>query len=136
MYDADEQLAVQKRVAELLEKSLGEQEQAISAYRRALEVQADDKDVLLALERLHLARKEYPDLLDVLERRAELSESDEERKALAYRRAEQPWQPAWVRWTGPSRPTSPSWIRVSKHRLSRRWKRCISRPSATTIWLV
>jgi tetratricopeptide (TPR) repeat protein len=88
MYDAAEQLEVQKRVAELQRDALGDAEAAIAAYRKALDMQEDDKESLLSLEKLHLARKEYAELLDVLERREGLAQSDAERKALAYRRAE------------------------------------------------
>ena len=88
MYDAGEQLSVQKRIAELERDALGDAEAAIAAYGKALELQADDKESLLALEQLHWSRQEYSALLDVLERREELAEDDAERKALAYRRAD------------------------------------------------
>lgn len=88
LFDADEQLSVQKRIAELFETALGEQEEAVLAYRKALELQSDDKEALLALERLYLGRREYSELLEILERRAELAEGEDQQKALAYRRAE------------------------------------------------
>jgi len=88
MYDVGEQLSVQKRIAELERDALGDAEAAIAAYGKALELQADDKESLLALEQLHWSRQEYSQLLDVLERREELAQDDAERKALAYRRAD------------------------------------------------
>jgi len=88
MYDAAQQLTVQKRIGELWETALSDPEAAIAAYRKALELQADDQESLLALEKLYLARQENGELLDILERQEELADSDEARTALAYRRAE------------------------------------------------
>jgi tetratricopeptide (TPR) repeat protein len=53
LFDAGQQLLVQKRVASLYENELANSDAAILAYVKALELEADDLESLVALERLY-----------------------------------------------------------------------------------
>ncbi len=87
MFDPDQQLAVQKRVAELKRTELDDTEGAIEAYRKTLEFQAEDRQALVALEELFSEAAQWDDLLNVIDLRAESAESDDVRKELLFRRA-------------------------------------------------
>jgi tetratricopeptide (TPR) repeat protein len=87
IFDGDVQLAVTLRIADLARNRLGDRERARQYYDRALELRADDPTALLALESLYEESNDAPNLLTILERRVEIAASDEERKALHFRRA-------------------------------------------------
>ncbi len=65
-------------LADLLENQLQDPDQAIRAYRSALQADAGCVDALVSLERLHRGRFEWSELVDVLSRRAEVSTDPEE----------------------------------------------------------
>ncbi|HVR18609.1 MAG TPA: hypothetical protein VMS65_02895, partial [Polyangiaceae bacterium] len=56
-------------------------------YDKALELRADEPRALAALESLYEQSSDVPNLLSVLERRAEVATSDDDRRRLLYRRA-------------------------------------------------
>lgn len=87
LFDADLQLQVQKRVGSLYRDELGQKEQAMTAFEKALEYQPEDAESLLALEQLYEEASRYADLLQIFERRAEVAESESERKELLFRQA-------------------------------------------------
>lgn len=87
LFDPELQLAVQKRVAELKRSELSDRDGAIDAYRKALELKADDQESLIALEELFALGKQWDDLLTIIDLRAESAQGDAERKELLFRRA-------------------------------------------------
>jgi tetratricopeptide (TPR) repeat protein len=88
LFDGDLQIEVIRRVAELYRRELGDTERARELYRKAVELRSDDTASLVALEELYAEADDSEHLLDILQRRAEVAASDEERRALAYRQAE------------------------------------------------
>ncbi len=88
IFDAEVQLSVQKRIAELKRDELNDTEGAIAAYRQALEYSPEDSDSLLALEELFTNAKQWQELLAILELRTEAATEDAERKALMARRGQ------------------------------------------------
>ncbi len=87
IFDGDVQLGVVLKVAELARYQLGDRATAREYYRRALELRADEPRALAALESLYEELDDSSSLLEVLARRAEIADSDAERKRLLYRRA-------------------------------------------------
>jgi len=87
LFDADQQLELQKRVAALQRTELGDTNAAVVSYNRALELRADDRESLIALEELYEQADKHRDLLSILERREESAGDDAERKQLLFRRA-------------------------------------------------
>lgn len=88
LFDGDLQVEVTRRVAELHRYELGSPERAKETYCKVLELRSDDRPSLLALEELYGESGESTRLLEILERRAEVAEADDERKELSYRQAE------------------------------------------------
>ncbi len=88
LFDGDLQIEVIRRVAELYRRELGDAERARELYKKAIELRSDDTASLVALEELYAEVDDSENLLDILQRRAEVAESDDERRDLAYRQAE------------------------------------------------
>ena len=86
--DADVQLAVTLRIAELAHSPLGNTALAKEYYAKALDLRGDDRRALVALESLYEETGDYPALLDVVKRRAEASDADTERKQLLFKQAQ------------------------------------------------
>jgi tetratricopeptide (TPR) repeat protein len=78
-----EQLLV--RLAELYERKLSNVPLAIDAQRKRLELDPSRSEVLRALERLYESAARYEELVEVLQRRRDLSEDGSERHALGRR---------------------------------------------------
>jgi tetratricopeptide (TPR) repeat protein len=70
------------RIAALQEHALEDPVEAIAAYLEILDSLPEDRDTLVELTRLYRERERYPDLLDILERRLTLAETDGERITL------------------------------------------------------
>ncbi len=87
-YDYDLQARVFARIAEIYDRRMGDATQAIASWRRVTSVREDDVDAWKALERLLGATGRHAELVQVLERRGELSQDLAEQKGLAYRAAE------------------------------------------------
>jgi tetratricopeptide (TPR) repeat protein len=87
IFDGDVQLLVTLKIADLARHQLADRELARDYYKKALELRAEDKRALSALESLYEEGGDARSLLEILERRTEVAESDEERKALLFRRA-------------------------------------------------
>ncbi|PIE17900.1 MAG: hypothetical protein CSA65_07020 [Proteobacteria bacterium] len=66
-------------MAEVFEMQLADQAQAINAYRKALEHDDSNADVLDALQRLYRHNESWEGLIGILARKAELAEEPEER---------------------------------------------------------
>jgi len=87
IFDGDVQLSVTLKIADLARHQLADRELAREYYKKALEQRVDDKKALGALESLYEETGDAQNLLEILERRAEVAESDAERKQLLFRRA-------------------------------------------------
>lgn len=87
IFDGEVQLKVTLKIAELARNQLGDRELAREYYTKALDLQSDDRTALVALESLYEEAGDGPRLLEILERRVEAAETDEERKDLLFRRA-------------------------------------------------
>ncbi len=87
LFDGDVQLGVTLKIADLARRELKDKRLAREYYTKALELRADHPHALAALETLYEEDGDAQRLLDVLERRAEVADSDDERKRLLYRRA-------------------------------------------------
>lgn len=87
IFDGEVQLIVTLKVADLARHKLADRELAREYYKKALELRADDKQALTALESLYEESGDARNLLEILERRTEIAEDDQERKALLFRRA-------------------------------------------------
>jgi tetratricopeptide (TPR) repeat protein len=85
--DGDLQLEVTLRIAEIARTRLGDPALAKEHYARALDLRADHRRALVALESLYEETGDYAALLDVVKRRADASESDAERKQLLFKQA-------------------------------------------------
>ena len=72
--------------AEVFERELSEPFEAIAQMRAVLESDPDDRDGLAALDRLYQVEETWPDLLEILDRRAAL-ETGWERAELLHRAA-------------------------------------------------
>ncbi|HKO52522.1 MAG TPA: tetratricopeptide repeat protein [Polyangiaceae bacterium] len=87
IFDGEVQLEVTLKIADLARHQLADRELAREYYKKALEQRVDDKKALSALESLYEETGDAQNLLEILERRAEVAESDDERKQLLFRRA-------------------------------------------------
>lgn len=85
--DGDVQHEMLVRIGQIHDEKLGQAAVAIDYYKRALEGRPGDRRVLLALEALHAKTDDHKALLDILEKREDAAESDDERKDLMFRRA-------------------------------------------------
>ncbi len=81
----DERGQILARAADIYERKLGDVEAAIGTWREVASDDPDDLDALGALERLFAGGERYGDLIEVLQRRAELSAQPAEKKALLRR---------------------------------------------------
>ena len=75
------------RIAQVIEKSIGDRDEAITAYHVILDERADDLPTLDALARLYDEAEQHSDLLEILERRLPLTSAVPERVALRTRMA-------------------------------------------------
>ncbi|HEX7451534.1 MAG TPA: hypothetical protein VF294_04585, partial [Polyangiaceae bacterium] len=87
IFDGEVQLTVTLKIADLARHQLADRELAREYYKKALEQRADDKKALGALESLYEETGDAQNLLEILERRVEVAEGDEQRKVLLFRRA-------------------------------------------------
>lgn len=77
-----EKVQLQMRAARVLEQDIGDVERALRAYRAVLELDEGQVEALRALARLHEGRREWDDLIRVLETLAPLDPGDEVRTRL------------------------------------------------------
>ncbi len=87
-YDYDLQARVHARIAEVQERELGDRAAAIESWRKVVGVRDDADDAYQALERLLADESRNKELVQILEKRASLSNDVAEQKRLAYRAAE------------------------------------------------
>ncbi len=85
--DGDLQLEVTLRIADVARSRLGDAALAREYYAKALELRADERRALVALESLYEEAGESQALLDIVKRRTEAAESDQERRQLLFKQA-------------------------------------------------
>jgi tetratricopeptide (TPR) repeat protein len=83
----DVQLAASLRIGELAQTKLGDRDMARTYYQKALSIRGDDRRALSALELLYEEMGDGPALLDILKRRVDVAENDDEKKQLLFRQA-------------------------------------------------
>lgn len=72
------------RVCDIHENMQQDPQQAVEVYRQILELDADDTQSLNALERIFYALESWDDLIEVLQKKAALTESVDDRKRIYY----------------------------------------------------
>src|SRR5690606_11230539 len=87
IFDGKVQLEVTLKIADLARHDLRDRDLAREYYQRALELKADEPKALAALESLYEEAGDARRLLEILERRADIAERDDQRKQLMFRRA-------------------------------------------------
>lgn len=85
---AEVQAAVGCRLARVYEEELGDPEKAKQSYQFVLSVVPSDPTALENLDRVHTAFEEWADLAEILERRAQVSEDQDDRVVLLTRLGE------------------------------------------------
>jgi len=85
--DGEVQLEVTLRIAEIARSRLGDQNLAKEYYVRVLDLRGEDQRALVALEVLYEELSDNAALLEVVKRRADMAESDAERKQLLFKQA-------------------------------------------------
>jgi tetratricopeptide (TPR) repeat protein len=85
--DGQVQLDVTLRIADLARTELADRELARDYYIQALDIRGDDRRALIALESLYEEAGDATALLDIIRRRVDVAEGDEERKQLLFRQA-------------------------------------------------
>jgi golgin subfamily B member 1 len=88
IFDGQVQFDVTLRIAELARDHLGDLALAREYYEKALELRPDARGPMQALEALYEKSGDVPSLLNILERRADATPEEPERKQLMLRRAE------------------------------------------------
>lgn len=86
--DGDVQLEIYLRVGELARERLDKPELAVEFYQKALETRPDERRAMIALESLYEAQDDAKSLLEILKKREEVAEDDDERKSLIHRQAD------------------------------------------------
>jgi golgin subfamily B member 1 len=84
-YDFEVVARVLVRIAELEESRRHDKDRAIGAWRRLLEIRDEDDQALRNLDRLLEAERRFHEQVQIIERRAELADSDEQRKLFLHR---------------------------------------------------
>jgi tetratricopeptide (TPR) repeat protein len=77
-----ERVELLRRLASLYEDILASPEQAEQAWRKLLDIEANDVEALQRLSRTYASKGSTPELIDVLERRIEASNDGDERRTL------------------------------------------------------
>jgi tetratricopeptide (TPR) repeat protein len=77
-----ERVELLRRLASLFEDILASPDQAEQAWRRLLDIEANDVEALQRLSRTYASKGSTPELIDVLERRIEASNDGDERRTL------------------------------------------------------
>lgn len=81
----DTKVLCAKRLAKIAEEHLSDVVRAEQAYRGCLELGADDRDVLTALDRIYTDYMEWERLVEILRMLADISLSDDEKVAYIHR---------------------------------------------------
>jgi tetratricopeptide (TPR) repeat protein len=83
--DVPRQIDLLSRLARIYEEELALAGEAIAIYRRILDVEFDNRAAVFALDRLYTAGEQWSELVEILRKEIQLSESDEEILAVQFR---------------------------------------------------
>ncbi|HKE19803.1 MAG TPA: tetratricopeptide repeat protein, partial [Kofleriaceae bacterium] len=83
--DVPRQVDLLSRLARVYEEELALPDDATVIYRRILEAEFDNRDAVLALDRLYSAAGRWQELADTLRKEIQLADSDRETAALQFR---------------------------------------------------
>lgn len=83
-----QRITLLERLAEINDEEFRDLDAAIGCHREVLEIDGEHRAALVALTRYYRKLGRHEDLVDILERRAELSEDNEEKNELLSERAE------------------------------------------------
>ena len=84
-FDASRQVDLLSRLARIQELTPEQADDAISTYKRILEVEFDNKPAILALDRLYSLGERWSELAEVLRKEIQLADDDEEIVDLNFR---------------------------------------------------
>ncbi len=76
------------RLARIYEEETGQQEEAIATYRRASGADPDNREALVALDRLYARAQQWEELAHVVRSEIRIASSDEDRVGLTFRLAQ------------------------------------------------
>lgn len=82
-----EEAEIRARLAKVSAERLGNVKDAISGWKRVLDLRGEDAEALWALADLYQQQEQWAELTDVLERHFDIAESDDERVSILTRRA-------------------------------------------------
>ncbi|MCA9664794.1 MAG: tetratricopeptide repeat protein, partial [Myxococcales bacterium] len=85
LVDAMRQVEMGLRVARVYEEELGDAESAIRHFNQVLEVEMENRDAILALDRLYQQGERYGDLAEILRRRIRMAETEQDIIDLQFR---------------------------------------------------
>ncbi|HEY8073873.1 MAG TPA: hypothetical protein VIF62_07185, partial [Labilithrix sp.] len=85
--EEDRQVALTLRIAELARIKLSDAALAKEYYKKALDLRAEEQRALVALEDLYEEAAEHEPLLEILHRRADIAETDDEKRIILYKQA-------------------------------------------------
>lgn len=87
IFEGQVQFDVTQRIAELARDHLGDRELAREYFEKALELRLDAPEPMRALEAIYEESADLPSLLSILERRADVTLDERQRRELLLRRA-------------------------------------------------
>jgi tetratricopeptide (TPR) repeat protein len=85
LVDPPKQVEMGLRVARVYEEELQRPADAIAKYIQVLEVDLENRDAILALDRLYMAKEKWPELADILRREIRMAEQAEDIVNLQFR---------------------------------------------------
>ena len=88
VFDADERKRIYYQMGAVYEGELGQVREAIDTYQRVLEIDPDDLTALGRLDVLYQQAEDWPELLNILQREADLAADPMESISYQYRIAE------------------------------------------------
>ncbi|GAB4564002.1 MAG: hypothetical protein Tsb0020_13700 [Haliangiales bacterium] len=83
--DVPRQVDLLSRLADIQEQELEQPEASVTTFKRILEVDFDNRNAIMALDRLHTAGERWSELSEILRKEIQLAESDEEIVGLQFR---------------------------------------------------
>ncbi|MFI5290123.1 MAG: tetratricopeptide repeat protein, partial [Polyangia bacterium] len=85
LLEVPRQVEMLLRVARVYEEELAQPDKAIATFRRVVDADPENRDAILALDRLYLHAEKYPELAETLRREIRLAREDAEIVALQFR---------------------------------------------------
>ncbi|MDB4980275.1 MAG: Tetratricopeptide 2 repeat protein [Myxococcales bacterium] len=86
--DPRQKVETMLRLAHVYEEETGQVDEAIATYRQVVAAESDNKEALVALDRLYSHAQRWEELADIIKREVRIAPSDEAIVALTYRLAQ------------------------------------------------